>query len=76
MSMFNHNGDVNAMSVKDAMAVIAKYASILEENQPSGMALAGQPGLTDGKTDELISRAIFTQDGKVALAQTMPNPIR
>jgi hypothetical protein len=74
--MFNAQGDMNAASVKDALTTLAKYASILEENQPANAALAGQPQITDAKTDELVSRAVLTQDGKVALAQSMANPIR
>jgi len=76
MSFFNNKGEVNASSVKEAMAVIAKYASLLEDNTPSNFGQAGQPSLSDDKRDELISRAIMTQDGKIALAQSMANPIR
>lgn len=71
--MFNNQGELNASSVKDAMNLLVKYASILEEGVPSNTALAG---VSDDRTDELVSRAILTQDGKVALAQTMANPIR
>jgi hypothetical protein len=74
--MFNAKGEMNANSVKDALQTLVKYASILEENQPANTALAGQPSLNDGKRDELIARAIMTQDGKLALAQAMANPIR
>lgn len=74
--MFNAQGELNASSVKDALVTLTKYASILEENQPSNVALAGQPQINDTKTDELVSRAVLTQDGKVALAQSMANPIR
>src|SRR5690606_32498466 len=73
MTMFNNQGELNASSVKDAMNLLVKYASILEEGVPSNTALAG---VSDDRTDELVSRAILTQDGKVALAQTMANPIR
>jgi hypothetical protein len=76
MNMFNNKGELNASSLKDALQSLAKYASVLEENQPSNMGFAGQPSLSDDKRDELISRAINTQDGKVALAQAMANPIR
>lgn len=76
MSMFDRNGEMNASSVKDALNTLVKYASILEENQPSNMGLAGRPSLNDEKRDELISRAIMTQEGKLALAQAMANPIR
>jgi hypothetical protein len=38
--------------------------------------MAGQPTVSDEQRDSFISRAISTQDGKVALAQAMANPIR
>lgn len=76
MNMFNNAGQLNASSLKDALQQIVKIASILEENQPSNMGLAGQPSLSDDRRDDLIARAIQTQDGKVALAQAMANPIR
>lgn len=76
MSFFNTKGETNAMSVKDAINSLVKYAAILEEGQPSNSTLAGQPSLNDEKRDELISRAIMTQEGKIALAQAMANPIR
>jgi len=76
MNMFNTQGQMNASSLKDALQTLVKYAAVLEENQPSNMGLAGQPSLSDDKRDELISRAIMTQDGKIALAQAMANPIR
>jgi hypothetical protein len=76
MNMFSNQGQMNASSLKDALQTLVKYAAVLEENTPSNMGLAGQPSLSDDKRDELISRAIMTQDGKIALAQAMANPIR
>ena len=76
MNMFNNQGQMNASSLRDSLQTLIKYASVLEENTPSNIGLAGQPGLSDEKRDELISRAIMTQDGKIALAQAMANPIR
>jgi hypothetical protein len=76
MNMFSSNGQMNASSLTDALQTLVKYAAVLEENTPSNMGLAGQPSLSDEKRDELISRAIMTQDGKIALAQAMANPIR
>ena len=72
--MFNSKGEVNAYSLKDALQTIAKYASLMEDNTPSNAALT--PAMSDDKRDELISRAIMTQEGKIALAQAMANPIR
>lgn len=76
MNFFNANGQMNASSMRDLSQQLAKYASILQDNEPSNMGLAGQPSLSDDKRDELISRAIMTNDGKIALAQAMANPIR
>lgn len=73
-NMFNSKGEVNAYSLKDALQTIAKYASLMEDNTPSNAALT--PAMSDDKRDELISRAIMTQEGKIALAQAMANPIR
>lgn len=74
MTLFNSKGEVNAGSLKEALEVIAKYASVLEDNTPSNAALSSS--VSDDRRDELISRAIMTQDGKIALAQAMANPIR
>jgi hypothetical protein len=76
MNMFNSQGQVNANSLQDAFNTIMKYASVLEENMPSNSSLVGQSGMTEQKRDELISKAIMTQEGKIALAQAMANPIR
>ena len=76
MNMFNSKGELNASSLKDSLQNILKFASILEENTPSNLGLAGQPSLSDDRRDDLIARAISTSDGKVALAQAMANPIR
>lgn len=76
MNMFSNSGQMNASSLRDALQTLVKYAAVLEDNQPANMGLAGQPSLSDDKRDELISRAIMTQDGKIALAQAMANPIR
>lgn len=76
MNLFNAQGQMNAGSLKDAFQTIIRYASILEDNQPSGATLAGQPSYSDTKRDDLISRAIMTTEGKVALSQAMANPIR
>lgn len=76
MSLFNTKGQVNAGSVKDALEQIVKYASIVEELQPANTGLAGQPSVSDAQRDELVQRAIHSQEGKIALGQAMANPIR
>lgn len=76
MNMFDSRGQLNAGSLKESLQQLAKFASILEENVPSNQGLAGQVSLSDERRDDMISRAIMTQDGKIALAQAMANPIR
>jgi hypothetical protein len=75
-STFQKQGELNAGSVKDALTNIVKYASILEELQPANTGMAQRPSFTDEQRDELIKRALMTQEGKIALGQAMANPIR
>lgn len=75
-NIFNTHGELNASSVKDALAQIVKYASIIEDMSPSSSAASGAPSLTETQRDELISKALMTEDGKIALGQAMANPIR
>ena len=74
--IFNSKGQLNAGNLQEAFTQMAKFASVLEENTPSNLTLAGQPSLSDDKRDGLIERAIMSQEGKIALAQAMANPIR
>ena len=74
--MFNTHGEMNASSVKDALANIVKHAAILEELQSANTGLAQAPSINDEQRDELIRRALLTSEGKIALGQAMANPIR
>lgn len=76
MDMFNSKGEMNASSVKDALQLISKFSSMMQDNLPSNFSFSGQPDMTEEKRDELIARALLTQDGKMALAQVMASPIR
>jgi len=73
--MFSNSGELNASSVKDALSTIAKLAATLQENTPANTGLTSSV-TSDGRRDELISRAMMTPEGKIALAQAMANPIR
>jgi hypothetical protein len=75
-NIFNTNGEVNASSVQDALAAIVKYASIIEDLQPSSSAQAMASSLSEDQRDEMIKQALMTQEGKIALGQAMANPIR
>ncbi len=75
-NLFNTNGEINASNVQEALTNIVKYASIIEDLQPSSNAQAAAPGMNDGQRDEMIKQALMTQEGKIALGQAMANPIR
>lgn len=76
MNYFSNTGELNAYSNADALVQIQKLASILQNNQPSNVGLSGSNLMSSAKSDELLERAINTQDGKLALAQAMASPIR
>lgn len=75
-NVFNPQGQLNASNLQDALMQIAKFASILEENAPSNLAIAGQASLSADRRDQLVESAVMSQQGKMALAQAMANPIR
>lgn len=75
-NIFNTHGELNAGNVKEALQQIVKYASIIEELQPSNAVIASGPSLNDDQRDEMIKQALLTQEGKVALGQAMATPIR
>jgi len=76
MDMFNNQGQLNAISRDDAFAQMMKYATMLQSNMPSNAGLVGQSSLSEAKRDQLVTTAIMSQEGKIALAQSMANPIR
>jgi len=71
MSMFNTHGELNAVSDRDALSQIVKFASIIERNKSANDAPAGQPGFSEEQKDELVRRALMTPEGKVALGQAI-----
>lgn len=71
---FNGAGQINANDLQEAAMKLAKYASILQDNTPSNYGMAGQVSMTDEQKQDLMTRAMCTQEGKMALAQAMPNP--
>jgi hypothetical protein len=75
-NLFNTHGEINASNVQEALSQIVKYASIIEDLQPSSNAQVAAPSLNDGQRDEMIKQALMTQEGKIALGQAMANPIR
>ena len=72
---FNSKGELNASNVQEALETISKLAAALQ-NTPSNMALAGDSSISSERMDALVDRAIYSPEGKIALAQAMANPIR
>ena len=75
-STYGKQGELNAGNMRDALAQIVKFASIIDEMGPANSGMAQQPSYTDVQRDELVKRALMTQEGKIALGQAMANPIR
>jgi hypothetical protein len=76
MSIFNTHGELSAENVQEALGQIVKYAAVIEQLTPSSSSLSKSPSLSEEQRDEMISKALMTQEGKVALGQAMANPIR
>ncbi len=75
-NIFNNHGELNASNVQDALSQIVKYASVIEELQPSSGLQAQGTTLSDEQRDDMIKQALMTQEGKIALGQAMATPIR
>ena len=76
MSLFDSKGELNAVSTRDALTAITKFASIIENNASSSDAIAGKPGFNEAQRDDMVKRALLTNEGKIALGQAMALPIR
>lgn len=75
-NIFNNHGELNASNVQDALSQIVKYASVIEELQPSNGLQSQATTLSDDQRDDMIKQALMTQEGKIALGQAMATPIR
>jgi len=76
MSVFNTHGELSAENVKQALSQIVKYAAVIEQLTPNSSSLTNSPSLSENERDHMISEALLSNDGKVALGQAMANPIR
>jgi hypothetical protein len=76
MSLFNSKNEMAATSKKEALQMIAKMASLIQDGESANNGLAGSVGFTEQQRDEMVKRAMTTADGKVALGQAMALPIR
>lgn len=73
-NLFNNQGELNAGSTREALQNVIKLAHILQDGVSSNLSLAGMPSISNEERNSLVDRALYTQEGKVALAQAMPNP--
>jgi hypothetical protein len=76
MSIFNTHGELSSENVQAALSQIVKYAAVIEQLTPSNSSLSKSPSLSEEQRDEMISRALLSHEGKMALGQAMANPIR
>ncbi len=73
---FDSKGELNASSVQDCLRQIAKLASVLQDHAMPSNAGLTQPRMNNDARDELITKALFSPEAKLCLAQSMANPIR
>ena len=71
MVQFNQEGELNAVTQKDAIEGLAKYAGILQNHVSANQNLAGKPSYSEQQKDDMIKRALMSADGKVALGQAI-----
>lgn len=76
MSYFDNRGELNASSVKDALYTISKLATVMNDGMPSNFSLHSQPQVNESEREQLVTRALYSDEGKRALAQAMAMPIR
>ncbi len=74
-NLFNAQGELNASSVGEALQTIAKIAAVYQDGVPTNVGLT-PARQNSARNDELISRAMLSPEGKLALAQSMANPIK
>ena len=75
-NIFNKQGELSAANVQEALSEIVKFASVIDQLAPSSSAQAQAASMTDTERDRLISEALLTSNGKIALGQSMVVPIR
>jgi len=73
MNMFNNKGQVNAFSKAEALSDLVRLAGVIA-GQPSNAA--PQKNYSDEASEAMLKRAMETSEGKIALGQSMANPIR
>lgn len=74
-ALFSTSGQMNAHNRAEAIQGLIKYANML--GGPSSSAVEAEaPTFSDEAKEAMLSQALLTTEGKVALGQAMANPIR
>lgn len=74
-NLFNQTGEMNAYNKKEALDQLVAFAQALS-NGVNTNSPATEPSASDAEKEALLSKALTTERGRVALAQAMANPIR
>jgi hypothetical protein len=74
-NLFNQTGEMNAYNKKEALDQLVAFAQALS-NGVNTNSPATEPSTSDAEKEALLSKALTTERGRVALAQAMANPIR
>jgi hypothetical protein len=77
-TLFDRNGQVNAYDKSEALGQLVRLANVISGNQPapSNSGFGAARTYSDEASDAMIRRALETTEGKIALGQSMANPIR
>ena len=76
MNIFDNNGQVNAYNKAEALSELVRLANIISNTQPANSGVAPKTTFSDEQSEAMLKRALETPEGKVALGQSMANPIR
>lgn len=76
MNIFDQNGNVNAYNKTEALSELVRIANIISNTQPANSGTAPKTTFSDEQSEAMLKRALETPEGKVALGQSMANPIR
>lgn len=75
-TLFDNKGQVNAYNKAEAVSQLVRLANVISSNQPTNSGLAPSKTYSDEASEAMLKRALETTEGKIALGQSMANPIR
>lgn len=75
-TMFDRNGQLNAYDKAEALAQLVRLANAISNNQPANAGTGSARTYSDEASEAMLKRALETTEGKIALGQSMANPIR